>query len=130
MILFDHLFHSFFLCVHQTLISQFLKDAMDLVLEAMGSRNDSKRVRSGNDVVDASRPLKRPAAKSGGMDGGMDGCKPPSFSVEWTRKQVMCRTGKKGAGESVAMKFEGSVYATVEKAKKWVADKRKELGWD
>ena len=124
MILFDHLFHSFFLGVHQTLISQFLKDAMDLVLEAMGSRNDSKRVRSGNDVVDASPPLKRPAAKSD------DCCKPPSFSMEWSREQVMCRTGKKGAGQSLAMKFESSVDATLEKAKKWVADKRKELGWD
>ena len=120
MILFDHLFHSFFLGVHQTLISQFLKDAMDLVLEAMGSRNGSKRV--GSPL--ASPPLKRPAAKSD------DCCKPPSFSMEWSREQVMCRTGKKGAGQSVAMKFEGSVDATVEKAKKWVADKRKELGWD
>ena len=93
---------------------------MDLVLEAKGSREGSKRV--GTPL--ASPTKKKPAAKSD------DGCKPPSFSVEWSRSQVMLRTGKKGASQSLAMKFEGSVDATLEKAKKWVADKRKELGWD
>ena len=48
----------------------------------------------------------------------------PSYSVEWSRDQVLCRTGLKGAGQSVSYKFAdygGSSDKAIAAAKKWVA---------
>ena len=52
----------------------------------------------------------------------------PSYSVEWSRDQVLCRTGLKGAGQSVAYKFAdygGSSDKAISAAKKWVATQTK-----
>ena len=52
----------------------------------------------------------------------------PSYSVEWSRDQVLCRTGMKGAGQSVAYKFAdygGSSDKAISAAKKWVAAQAK-----
>ena len=59
------------------------------------------------------------------------GDKPPSFSVEWTREQVQCRTGKRGVGQNMALKFSehGGMERAVKKAKQWVGDKKRELGF-
>jgi len=55
----------------------------------------------------------------------------PSFSVEWTRNQALCRTGVKG-DPSHKIKFEdvGGCDKAVKKAKKWVADQCKSRGLD
>jgi len=52
----------------------------------------------------------------------------PSYSVEWSRDQVLCRTGLKGAGQSVSYKFAdygGSSDKAIAAAKKWVATQTK-----
>ena len=48
-----------------------------------------------------------------------------SFSVEWSRKQVLCRTGQKGPGQSMTLSFSahGGLEKAVEKARAWVAAK-------
>ena len=53
---------------------------------------------------------------------------PPGYSVERSRDQVLCRTGVKGAGQSVAYKFAdygGSSDKAISAAKKWVAAQAK-----
>ena len=52
----------------------------------------------------------------------------PSFSVEWSRSQVLCRTGRKG-DPSVKFPFDvGKEVAAISKARKWVEDMKKEMG--
>ena len=47
--------------------------------------------------------------------------KSPGYSVERSRNQVMCRTGKVGAGQCHAIKFtKGGEKKAIEKAKEWV----------
>ena len=61
--------------------------------------------------------MKKPAAASASSG--------PSFSIEWSRHQAMCRTGRKG-DKCVALKFSdhGGVDKTVAAAKKWVRTHR------
>ena len=49
--------------------------------------------------------------------------KPPSFSVEHSRKQVMCRTGGEGPGSTYRISFDecGGKAKAIAKAKAWVA---------
>ena len=53
--------------------------------------------------------------------------KPPSFGVERSRSQVVCRTGRKGPGQTMTITFAsaGGETAAVNKAKKWLAAERK-----
>ena len=84
---------------------------LDAVMAATSARQDEKKEKNG---AEPSKPTsktvakKRPAAAS--------------FSVEWSRKQVLCRTGKKGAGQSMTLSFSahGGLEKAVEKAKAWV----------
>jgi hypothetical protein len=105
------------------------KDAMAAVLLAMGKRTEEKTTakRSG-EAGSALGPLaKRPAAASVACS-STD--KPPSFSVEWSRSQIMCRTGRKGPGESFAMPFDENVDKTLAEARAWVAAKKTDFGMD
>ena len=57
----------------------------------------------------------------------------PRFRVERTRQQVMCRTGFRGPGESLALQFgEGkrfkSEQAAVKEAKRWLTEERAKQG--
>ena len=55
----------------------------------------------------------------------------PSYSVEWSRSQVLCRTGTPGPGQSMAIKFSdhgGSSDKAIAVAEKWVAKQLKKLG--
>lgn len=55
----------------------------------------------------------------------------PAYAVEWSRNQVMCRTGMKGPGQSTAIKFSdhgGSSDKAIAAAKKWVRKQEKKLG--
>ena len=73
----------------------------------------------------------KPAAKREVKTTGPMTKRMPHFAIEWSRKQVLCRTGRKGPGESFPMKFgDGSVDATIKKARAWVSEKKKELGWE
>ena len=68
----------------------------------------------------------------GGSGGGGERVgKKPSYSTEWSRKQVLCRSGLKGPGESFAIPFAGKrEHAKAEaEAQKWVAAKAAALGW-
>ena len=105
------------------------KDAMAAVLLAMGKRTEEKTTakRSGEAGSALGPSTKRPAAAS---VAGSSTDKPPSFSVEWSRSQIMCRTGRKGPGESFAMPFDENVDKTLAEARAWVAAKKKELGMD
>ena len=58
----------------------------------------------------------------------------PSYSIEWSRNQVLGRTGKKGPGESITFKYgPGCDYKDVKRAegacKKWVEEQKLKLGW-
>ena len=46
----------------------------------------------------------------------------PNMSVEWTREQVLLRTGYTGPGQSIALKFRdhGGDKAAIKKGEKWV----------
>ena len=105
------------------------KDAMAAVLLAMGKRTEEKTTakRSGEAGSALGPSTKRPAAAS---VAGSSTDKPPSFSVEWSRSQIMCRAGRKGLGESFAMPFDENVDKTLAEARAWVAAKKKELGMD
>ena len=50
----------------------------------------------------------------------------PKFCIEWTRQQVQCRTGAKGAGQSKAMRFcdHGGVDGARRKAIAWVKERK------
>ena len=55
----------------------------------------------------------------------------PSYSVEWSRNQVLCRTGRPGPGQSTAIKFSdhgGNSDKAIAAAKKWVHKQVKKLG--
>ena len=59
----------------------------------------------------------------------------PHFNIEWSRSQVMCRTGYRGPGQSHRIPIKksesaASVSAAVEVAKAWVAKQRVAQGLD
>ena len=64
----------------------------------------------------AAKVIKKAAAKTG-----------PHWGYEESRKQIMCRTGKEGAGQSHAIKYEvvGGKAAAVKLAEAWVAKQKK-----
>ena len=52
----------------------------------------------------------------------------PSYCIEWSRNQVLLRTGRKGKGESRALKFgPGCAYKDVKRAEavatKWLEER-------
>lgn len=57
----------------------------------------------------------------------VDWPKKPSFSVEWSRKQVMCRTGQRGPGTTLRITFKsaGGSKVALAKAEAWVRSKMK-----
>ena len=62
---------------------------------------------------------------------GKSKCKKPSFSVEWSRNQVMCRTGKTGPGQSKAIPFgndSGCAKKAIKQAEKWLQEERVRQG--
>ena len=71
---------------------------MNNVLKAMGQRDAGKLATAGKVVKGIKAPeiKKRPAVAT----------TEPFFSCEWSRNQVMCRTGGAGPGWSHAIKFE------------------------
>ena len=89
-------------------------DAIGIVLAA--SAKPPKAAKAAGAV------MKRPAGAAG----------QPLFSVEWSREQVMCRSGRKGPGESHRIPFSehGGLEGAVDEAKKWVSEKRRKLGLD
>jgi hypothetical protein len=66
--------------------------------------------------------MKKPAAKSSNGT--------PFWCYEESRQQVLCRTGQRGTGQSLAIKYAvaGSKAAAVKLANAWVAKKKGELG--
>ena len=87
---------------------------LDEVMRATSARQDEKK-----EKMDAEprKPTSKDVPKKGPVAA--------SFSVEWSRKQVLCRIGKKGAGQSMTLSFSahGGVENAVEKARAWVAEK-------
>ena len=52
----------------------------------------------------------------------------PWWNVEWSRSQIMCRTGLGGPGSTKAIKFTTATYeAAVKAADRWVVAAKKEL---
>ena len=93
--------------------------ALAIVLDTMDKRSAAKKVEeaspaAGTKVMKkpgmaaAQKVLKKPAAA------GTKVMKKPHFAVEWSRHQVMCRSGREGAGESFALKF--AEHGGIEKA--------------
>ena len=91
---------------------------MNNVLKAMGQR-DAGKLATARKVAKGikSEIKKRPAAAT----------TEPFFSCEWSRNQVMCRTGGAGPGWSHAIKFEdaGGVDKAVAAARAWVQKQRR-----
>ena len=57
----------------------------------------------------------------------------PKYAVERTRNQVLCRTGYRGPGQSIQLKFgEGAKFANeaqaIAAAKKWLVEERRRQG--
>lgn len=85
--------------------------------------------------------FKRPAAAAEASDeaeeevpakkvkGPAASVKDPHYGIEWSRKQVQCRSGLTGPGQNKALKFTGGdEKEAVALAEQWVRDKRKERG--
>ena len=55
----------------------------------------------------------------------------PSFSMEWSRNQIMLRTGIKGKGQSAAVSLDkfDNIDAACAYARKWVASEKKKRGF-
>ena len=85
-----------------------------------GSKGNSVRAVEGAGGEQSTKAVKK--AK------GDDGSKGPRWSYEYSRSQIMCRTGKSGPGQNHAIKFSGNsgktkTQATIE-AEAWL---KKEL---
>ena len=79
---------------------------------------------SGSEPVEAAiSVMKRPAAAPP-HGAKAHKRKPPYFTVERSRNQLMCRTGLGGPGSSHKIKIEGSEAAAVKRAEAWVAEER------
>ena len=67
-------------------------------------------------------PKTKPSPKAKGMASPRAGGK-PTVDVEWSRCQVMARTGLKGSGQSKSFRFTGYNHATAKKqARAWLAE--------
>ena len=81
---------------------------------------------------DGDRRAKRKAKRVGQTVGKGNAKKSPkpSYSVEWSRNQVLCRTGASGPGQSTAFKFSdyGGSSDRAISAAKWVAKQKGKLG--
>ena len=103
----------------------------------------SKRPAIGNEVVSVESPAKNEVERVGStpkkqktlVGAETTPIKPkayeksssPSISTEWSRNQIMCRTGKKGPGETLRMQYgAGKSFATWNDARKageqWLQD--------
>ena len=87
---------------------------LDAVMAATAARQDEKKEKKDAEPkkkTSKGGAKKRPAAAS--------------FSVEWSRNQVLCRTGKKGPGQSKTFLFSahGGLEKAVEKAQAWVDER-------
>ena len=93
---------------------------LDEVLSATAAREVSKP----KPKADAKKKPSKDAKKKPSKDMKKRPAGAASFSVEWTRDQVLCRTGKKGVGQSHALVFNkyGGLAKAVAKAKKWVQE--------
>ena len=94
---------------------------LDAVMAATSARQDEKKEKKENEEKEKKNAEPRKQTSKGGAK------KRPaaaSFSVEWSRKQVLCRTGKKGVGQSLSLSFDkcGGLEKAVAKAKKWVQE--------
>ena len=92
------------------------------VLEALATRGRQTKA----EQEEAHKPtLKRKAAPKAKLPTPGEARPRPCFTIEWTRGQVMCRTGLKGPGNYKAIKFgEGGSDAAIKAAKKWVAEQK------
>ena len=93
---------------------------LDEVLSATAAREVSKP----KPKADAKKKPSKDAKKKPSKDMKKRPAGAASFSVEWSRKQVLCRTGKTGVGQSHALAFKkhGGWANAVKKAKKWVQE--------
>ena len=76
------------------------------------------------------RPAAAPPAEEAPAKKPLAGCTKPLYSIERSRDQICCRTGMKGPGQNVIMKFAnyGGEVAAVKHAKAWVTATCLELG--
>ncbi len=96
-----------------------VEDATASILLAMGKKSEAKA---------AGKLLKKPAAATQASDTFSQ--KPPCFSVEHSRSQVLYRTGLAGAGQSKTIRFhdEASMEKAISQAKKMVAEESRKRG--
>jgi len=120
-----------------------VEDAAAVILAAMNKKTEAKA------EAKAKAALKRPAAASSTGPASSEGCpaadaklpasskgvpaadaKPPGYSVEWSRNQVLYRSGLKGSNQNKCFKFKSDEEreAAVSKAKKMVDAERKRRG--
>ena len=98
-----------------------VEDAAAVILAAMNKKTVAKAA------------LKRPAAASSKpptSEVTAADAKRPSYSVEWSRNQVLYRSGLKGPNQHYVFKFKNDKEreAAVSKAKKMVEAERKRMG--
>ena len=86
---------------------------------------DRKAEREAKKKASAEKAKKKKASADKAKKGKRSG--KPSFSIEWSRSQVLCRTGMRGAGQSLALPFEeyGGSDKAIAAAKRWVAKQTK-----
>ena len=85
-----------------------------------------------NAAIKQQRPNAPPTMKRPAAAPGVVFMKEPTYSTEWSREQVLARTGRRGHGNSKSFKWgKGTEYATVAAAKsaaaKWCKEKADEL---
>ena len=88
-----------------------------------GSGVDSQKAKKKLHAEPQNAPKKKKRKKTTAPENGHHTTRKPSFSVEWSRNQVLYRTGKRRPGQSAALTFAkyGSSDKAIAAAKKLVA---------
>ena len=101
-----------------------VSDHAGVALAALEAREVRKKPAAAEERPQQKKPAaatcKGPVPKGG---------KRPHFALERTRGQVMCRTGKAGAGQCHAIRFSdaGTEQKAIKLAKEWVAEQLQHL---
>lgn len=118
-----------------------VEESTNLILSQMNKRKHGAETSGGDGTehpkatakgakATASKGKASAACKGKGKPHSGGGKFNPTFCIEKSRKQVMCRTGLKGSGQNHAITFKsaGSEAKAIKLAKVWVADQVKKHG--
>jgi len=107
-----------------------VQEVTDCIVSAMIAKGEAADKRSKKEAAAAKIDKKQSDKRSQKEEAA---AKPPTFSVERSRSQVLLRTGLAGKGQNITIKFasvKGGEKQAIGQAKRWVAEQRKLRGLD